>query len=135
LKPVLDLVSEKMAIDRISPKVSASVAAVHKDKTKKKGPSKAKPQKSLVERVTNSFLFAATHLDAVLGKGAKAITAKDRRMLSKEVRRALPYFLRTLLHMGVDLDNVLKEALRDFKSEVKEVQIGKNTQNYRRLEK
>ena len=50
-------------------------------------------------------------------------------MLNEEVRRVLPYFLRTLLHMGVDLDNVLKEALRDYQ---KELQNGKDQQDTER---
>jgi hypothetical protein len=131
LKPVLDVISQKIAMDKISTKVSSNVAAVHKDKVGRARPSPAKPKKSLVEKVTNSFLFVATHLDAVLGKGPKALSAKDERMLNSEVRRALPYFLRTLLHMGVDLDNVLKEALKDYR---KEIGDGKNRENYRRLE-
>ena len=126
LKSVFDTASEKVALGRISTKATASIAAAHKLKAKKNNPQPQKPKKSLVERVTNAFHFVATHMDAIMGKGPKKLTVKERRMFDTEVRRLLPYFLRTLLHMGVDLDNVIKEAIADYR---KELQDGKDQQD------
>jgi hypothetical protein len=132
LKQALDTVSRKVAVGKVSTKVTSNIAAVHDSKTKRRDSKKEKPKKSLIVKVTEAFTMMQYNLEAVLAKGTKSITKGERKMITTAFMHGLPNFLRTLIWMGIDLDEALKRARAQHK---KELENGKNRKNNPRLEK
>lgn len=131
LKPILDEVSMKVAAGKISTKVTARLAGAHDTKSKSKKPPRNKPKKSLVEKVTEAFTTMQYNLESVLGKGKQSVTKGERKMLTTAFMHGLPNFLRTLIWMGIDIDEALKRAKAQHQ---KELESGKNRKNHPRLE-
>lgn len=132
LKPVLDQVSMKVAAGTISTKVTTRLAGAHDIIAKKNKPVRNKPKKSLIEKVTEAFTTMQYNLESVLGKGKQSITKGDRKMLTTAFMHGLPNFLRTLIWMGIDIDEASKRAKRQHQ---KELENGKSRKDHPRLEK
>ena len=131
LKPFLDDISMKVAAGKISTTVTARVAGAHQVSQQKKNPPREKPKKSLVEKVTEAFTMMQYNLEGVLGKGKQSIKPGERKMLTTAFMHGLPNFLRTLIWMGINIDEALKRAKRQYR---KEMTNGKSSQNNPRLE-
>jgi hypothetical protein len=131
LKLFEDVVSMKVAAGKISTTVTARLAGAHDTKSKSKRPPRNKPKKGLVEKVTEAFTMMQYNLESVLGKGKQSIKPGERKMLTTAFMHGLPNFLRTLIWMGIDIDEALKRAKAQHQ---KELESGKNRKNHPRLE-
>ncbi len=91
----------------------ASVKAKKKKRIRKK--------KTRVEKVVNAFHFVVNNTDAVLGQGEAILTPDDRFMLDKEFKLLIPRFLGIVLHMGLNLEPMFKETVRQHRKEIEDI--------------